>query len=197
MSKVLTSIGVEFYIGWSDSYNEPPLKTQYKKIPQVIENSDTNLEPETISTKSYNNFRYTTYTEFDIDTGGVQFLKVNCTKDEDAESIWNEMAEKCEDGKYIWLCIFVPQMQKSTYIPINPIKVDGYNMPLNDRITTKLYYTIVGNFELRETIKPFWTNNAWNYLPFFNGGNKLTSESEIDVDDINMLFNNVFYLKGT
>jgi len=44
--------------------------------------------------------------------------------------------------------------------------------------------------------KPSWNNSAWHHIQFINEGNKLSSSDEIDVDDINMLFENVFYLKG-
>lgn len=196
MSKVLTSIGVKFYIGYSNSYNKIPTSSEFRKIPNIIEASDFDLEPEAVSTNSYDNLDYRTYIDDTIDTGGVQSFTVNSTVGEDAESIWNEMAELCENGKYIWLRIVIPQIDNNTYIPICPIKTRGQNIKLNDRLTRKLYYTIIGDFSFSDALNIGWNNLSWYHLPFFNEGKQLTSSNEIDVKDINMLFNNLFYLKG-
>jgi hypothetical protein len=145
MSKVLTSIGVKFVVGASTTWGTKP--TTYKKIPQVIENSETDLDPDTIDTTSYDNLKYKSSVPGLIDTTGIQSLTVNATKDEDAETVWNEMVAAHNSGNQIWLCIIIPERANATYIPINPIKPGAPTVVVNDRITITLRYTISGDME--------------------------------------------------
>ena len=144
MANVLTSLGVKFYIGakGSGTASEPS-----QLIPQVIEASEFDLDPDTIDTTSFDNLRYKSSVAGLIDTTGIQSLTVNATDDETAEGIWDALA-----GQESWLKIEIPNKEDNTYIPIMPIKTGAYNLSVNDRITIRLKYTIVGDMKFGATL---------------------------------------------
>lgn len=144
MATVLTSLGVKFYIGakGSGTASEPS-----QLIPQVIEASEFDLDPDTIDTTSFDNLRYKSSVAGLIDTTGIQSLTVNATDDEAAEGIWDALA-----GQEAWLKIEIPNKDDNTYIPIIPIKTGAYNLAVNDRITIRLKYTISGDMKFGETL---------------------------------------------
>ena len=145
MSKVLTSLGVKFYIGSAEALtvNEPA-----ELIPQVIEASEIDLDPDTIDTTSFDNLRYKSSVSGLIDTSGIQYLTVNATEGAEAEAIWDRF-----DGAPAWLKIEIPGKEDdNTYIPIIPIKTGAYNVAVNDRITIRLKYTISGDLKFGATI---------------------------------------------
>ena len=140
---VLTSLGVEIGIG--SSTTEGPRPTSWTRIPQVIEMSEIDLDPDTIDTTSFDNLRYKSSAAGLIDTSGIQSLTVNATDDEKAETLWDSMAEAT--NAYVWLCIKIPAKTDATFIPINPIATGAYNVAVNDRITIRLKYTVRGDLE--------------------------------------------------
>ena len=144
MANVLTSLGVKFYIGakGSGTASEPS-----QLIPQVIEASEFDLDPDTIDTTSFDNLHYKSSVAGLIDTSGIQSLTVNATDDEAAEGIWDALA-----GQEAWLKIEIPNKDDNTYIPIIPIKTGAYNLAVNDRITIRLKYTISGDLKFGETL---------------------------------------------
>ena len=144
MANVLTSLGVKFYIGakGSGTASEPS-----QLIPQVIEASEFDLDPDTIDTTSFDNLHYKSSVAGLIDTSGIQSLTVNATDDEAAEGIWDALA-----GQEAWLKIEIPNKDDNTYIPIIPIKTGAYNLALNDRITIRLKYTISGDMKFGATL---------------------------------------------
>ena len=195
MSNVISSIGVEFYVGYSNNKNTYPTWEQCQKLPNIIECSELDMKPDAVATKSYDNLGYMYYAPEQIDTGGVHSLTANMSKKRESEKIWNQMVEKYNNGDFIWLCIFIPHIDESTYIPICPIKVGLFNLKQQSTITQNLYYTIVGQVKFGELLKTHW-GKSWNTLGTINGGQQLTSDNEIDIDDVNKLFNNLFFLKG-
>ncbi|MBO7230059.1 MAG: hypothetical protein J6V20_01430 [Bacteroidaceae bacterium] len=144
MANVLTSLGVKFYIGakGSGTASEPS-----QLIPQVIEASEFDLDPDTIDTTSFDNLRYKSSVAGLIDTSGIQSLTVNATEDEAAEGIWDALA-----GEEAWLKVEIPNKADHTYIPIIPIKTGAYNLAVNDRITIRLKYTISGDMKFGATL---------------------------------------------
>ena len=144
MANVLTSLGVKFYIGakGSGTASEPS-----QLIPQVIEASEFDLDPDTIDTTSFDNLHYKSSVAGLIDTSGIQSLTVNATDDEAAEGIWDALA-----GQEAWLKIEIPNKDDNTYIPIIPIKTGAYNLAVNDRITIRLKYTISGDMKFGATL---------------------------------------------
>lgn len=141
MSKVLTSLGVKIYIGLATK-TEPD-----RLIPQVIEMSEIDIDPDTIDTTSFDNMRYKSSVAGLIDTSGIQALTVNATDDEAAENIWDDLA-----GKNCWLKVVIPGKEDNTYIPIIPFKTGAYNISVNDRITIRLKYTISGDMKFGKTL---------------------------------------------
>ena len=143
---VLTSLGVKFYIGarTNEGIVEPSTL-----IPQVIEASELDVDPDTIDTTSFDNLRYKSSVAGLIDTSGIQSLTVNATNDATtAEDIWDHLA-----GKDAWLKIVIPGKEKdNTYIPIVPIKTGAYNLAVNDRITIRLKYNIAGDLRFGESL---------------------------------------------
>ena len=145
MANVLTSLGVRFYVGsrTGTGSTEP---TQL--IPQVIEVSEFDLDPDTIDTTSFDNLRYKSSVAGLIDTTGIQSLTVNATEDAEAEEIWDALA-----GQPSWLKIVIPNKEDdNTYIPIVPIETGAYNVAVNDRITIRLKYTIAGDLKFGATL---------------------------------------------
>lgn len=144
MANVLTSLGVKFYIGakGSGTASEPS-----QLIPQVIEASEFDLDPDTIDTTSFDNLRYKSSVAGLIDTSGIQSLTVNATDDAAAEGIWDALA-----GQEAWLKIEIPNKDDNTYVPIVPIKTGAYNLAVNDRITIRLKYTISGDMKFGATL---------------------------------------------
>lgn len=145
MANVLTSLGVRFYLGarTGATTNEPA-----QLIPQVIEASELDIDPDTIDTTSFDNLRYKSSVSGLIDTSGIQSLTVNATDDAEAEGIWDALA-----GQEAWLKIVIPGKEDdNTYIPIVPIKTGAYNLAVNDRITIRLKYTIAGDLKFGETL---------------------------------------------
>lgn len=144
MANVLTSLGVKFYIGakGSGTASEPS-----QLIPQVIEASEFDLDPDTIDTTSFDNLHYKSSVAGLIDTSGIQSLTVNATDDEAAEGIWDALA-----GQEAWLKIEIPNKDDNTYVPIVPIKTGAYNLAVNDRITIRLKYTISGDMKFGATL---------------------------------------------
>lgn len=145
MANVLTSLGVKFYIGAKSNLGSDTEPSQL--IPQVIEASEFDLDPDTIDTTSFDNLRYKSSVAGLIDTTGIQSLTVNATEDEAAEGIWDALA-----GQEAWLKIEIPNKSDKTYIPIVPIKTGAYNLAVNDRITIRLKYTISGDMKFGETL---------------------------------------------
>ena len=145
MANVLTSLGVKFYIGAKGSGTSTAEPSQL--IPQVIEASEFDLDPDTIDTTSFDNLRYKSSVAGLIDTTGIQSLTVNATDDEAAEGIWDALA-----GQEAWLKVEIPNKEDNTYIPIIPIKTGAYNLAVNDRITIRLKYTISGDMKFGATI---------------------------------------------
>ena len=145
MANVLTSLGVKFFIGEKGTSGTSAEPSQL--IPQVIEASEFDLDPDTIDTTSFDNLRYKSSVPGLIDTTGIQSLTVNATDDEGAEGIWDSLA-----GKEAWLKIEIPNKDDHTYIPIIPIKTGAYNLAVNDRITIRLKYTISGDMKFGETL---------------------------------------------
>lgn len=146
MAKVLTSLGVEFYIGAGDvdTTSEP----SWQQIPQVIEVSEFDLDPDTIETTSFDNIKYKSSVAGLIDTTGIQSLTVNATDDAEAEGIWDELADEPA-----WLKIVIPDKENdNTYIPILPIKTGAYSLAVNDRITIRLKYTITGDMKFGSSL---------------------------------------------
>lgn len=145
MANVLTSLGVKFYIGARTALGSDTEPSQL--IPQVIEASEFDLDPDTIDTTSFDNLRYKSSVAGLIDTTGIQSLTVNATDDEAAEGIWDALA-----GQEAWLKIEIPNKEDHTYIPIIPIKTGAYNLAVNDRITIRLKYTISGDMKFGATL---------------------------------------------
>ena len=145
MANVLTSLGVKFYIGAQGTGGATTEPSQL--IPQVIEASEFDLDPDTIDTTSFDNLRYKSSVAGLIDTTGIQSLTVNATDDEAAEGIWDALA-----GQEAWLKIEIPNKADNTYIPIIPIKTGAYNLAVNDRITIRLKYTISGDMKFGATL---------------------------------------------
>ena len=145
MANVLTSLGVKFYIGARGASNTSAEPSQL--IPQVIEASEFDLDPDTIDTTSFDNLRYKSSVAGLIDTTGIQSLTVNATDDEAAEGIWDALA-----GQEAWLKVEIPNKNDNTYIPIIPIKTGAYNLAVNDRITIRLKYTISGDMKFGATL---------------------------------------------
>lgn len=146
MAKVLTSLGVEFFIGarTGTKTTEP----DWQKIPQVIEATELDIDPDTIDTTSFDNMRYKSSVSGLIDTSGIQSLTVNATDDAAAEELWDSFADK-----EAWLKIVIPDKEDdNTYIPIVPAKTGAYNLAVNDRITIRLKYTIAGDLLFGSTI---------------------------------------------
>ena len=195
MSQVLTSIGVEFYISTSSTYGNVATGG-YVKIPHVIEMSNIDAEPEELVTTNYGDLSGGSSIVDDFGESGVQHLLVNATVGNDAETIWDSMANSFENGEQVWLCISIPRKTDATYIPICPMKTRVNNIPFNDRITTKLYYTITGDIVLGENPRKYWTNETWFPINMFNENKEMTENESISLSDVNMLFNNIFYLKG-
>lgn len=140
---VLTSLGVEIGIGSSTTENAKP--TSWTRIPQVIEMSEIDLDPDTIDTTSFDNTKYKSSVPGLIDTSGIQSLTVNATDDEKAETLWDGMVEAT--NAYVWLCVKIPKKADATYIPITPIPTGAYNVAVNDRITIRLKYTVRADME--------------------------------------------------
>jgi hypothetical protein len=140
---VLTSLGVKIAIGSSTTGNTRP--TTWTRIPQVIEMSEIDLDPDTIDTTSFDNQKYKSSVAGLIDTSGIQSLTVNATDDEKAETLWDNMANAT--SAYVWLCVVIEGKTDATFIPINPIVTGAYNVAVNDRITIRLKYTIRGDLE--------------------------------------------------
>lgn len=145
MANVLTSLGVKFYIGATSTSGTNTEPSQL--IPQVIEASEFDLDPDTIDTTSFDNIRYKSSVAGLIDTSGIQSLVANATDDEAAETIWDSLA-----GQEAWLKIEIPNKADNTYIPIIPIKTGAYNLAVNDRITIRLRYTISGDMKFGATL---------------------------------------------
>lgn len=140
---ILTSLGVKIAIGSSTTSKTKP--TAWTRIPQVIEMSEIDLDPDTIDTTSFDDTEYKTSVPGLIDTSGIQSLTVNATSEAHAETTWNSMAGAT--NAYVWLCVVIPNQAKATFIPIVAIHTGAYNVAVNDRITIRLKYTIRGDLE--------------------------------------------------
>lgn len=195
MSNVITSIGVEFYVGYSENRNSRPTWEQYQKLPNIVECSELDMKPDAITMKSYDSLDFIPYIADSVDSGGTHFLTANVTKHQDTERIWDEMVKKYQEGNFIWLAIYVPKIEESTYIPICPVKTGTHTIKQQSIITVNLYYTIIDQVKFDESIRPAW-GKKWNYITSFNGGQQLGDQDTIKLDDINKLFNNLFFMKG-
>ena len=146
---VLTSLGVKIAIGSSTTATTKP--TTWTRIPQVIEMSEIDLDPDTIDTTSFDDLEYKTSVPGLIDTSGIQTITVNATSEGTAETTWNSMVGA--SSAYVWLCVVIPNQKNATFIPIIPIQTGAYNVAVNDRITLRLKYTIRGDLEFDEAPK--------------------------------------------
>ena len=140
---VLTSLGVKIGIG--SSTNTDTLPTTFSRIPQVIEMSEIDLDPDSIDTTSFDDMEYKTSVPGLIDTSGIQSITINATSEGKAEEIWNSKVSAI--NAYVWLCVVIPNQVKATFIPIIPMHSGAYNVAVNDRITLRLKYTIRGDLQ--------------------------------------------------
>lgn len=156
MSNVLTSIGVVHAIGSSTTHGQKP--TSWTKIPHVYENSELDLDADTIDTTSYDNIKYKSSVPGLIDTSGIMYLTANATEDEDAETVWDRKVDDYEAGNQIWLCIVIPNKKDATFMPIVPIRTGAYNTTLNDKVSIRLKFTIAGDLEFANAPNGLVTN---------------------------------------
>ena len=148
MSNVLTSIGAKIGIGSSTTYGTKA--TSYTRIPNVFEMSEIDLDPDTIDVTSFDNQKYKSSVPGLIDTSGIMYLTANATKNEDAETVWDNMVEAYKGGSQIWLCVAIDGKSDATYIPIVPIETGAYNVVVNNRVTIRLKFTIQGDMVFDE-----------------------------------------------
>lgn len=147
MSKVLTSIGAVLSIAPETTAGKRPT-TGYKHIPEVIEMSELDLDPDVIETTSFDNLRYKSSVAGLIDTSGLQYLTANATDDEAAETVWDAAAKAyAENGTGYWLQVAIKNKDDAVFIPIAPLLTGAYNIVVNDRVTIALKYTITGDLE--------------------------------------------------
>lgn len=144
MSKELSSIGVIFSIASESVAGTRP--TTFTKIPKVFENSELDIDPDTIDVTSYDNLKYKSSISGLIDTTGIQTLTARCTKDEDAETVWDGMVDDYDDGKNVWLCIDIPDVTEAIFVPIAPIRTAVPTIAMNDVLNISLKYTVAGDF---------------------------------------------------
>ena len=191
MSKVLTSLGASFFLGYSNDTFTTPITETFRKIPKVVDNSDFDFSPETINSSSLSNLNCSSSVPNGYDTSGVQHLKVLATEFRDAEQVWEEMIDLRYSGKQIWLCIEIPKMN-IIYIPIIPIEIFSMSLKLNDKVTRTLYYSIAGDICFAKSGRRNWGEDTWFPLALFN--NNQTLDEVIELSLINYLFQNVFYM---
>lgn len=146
MSNVVTSIGAIFSIA-NESTAGSGRPTTFNKIPKVFENSEFDLDPDTIETTSYDNLKYKSSVAGLIDTTAIQSLSARSTTAEDAETIWNTAVTAYAGGKKCWLCVDIPKQTNAVYIPIIPIHTGVPTIALNDVVNISLKFTIDGDLE--------------------------------------------------
>lgn len=147
MSQVLTSSGVRISVVSAPNQKKVPI-VGYTQIPQVIEISDLDFGVDVVDSTSYHNMRRKIGVPSRFDSGGVHFLKVNATRSQDAENLWDRMAYDSQiRNKAIWLRIDMPFMSYATFIPIRPIPTCASNIVMNDRIISTLRFTLAGDVQ--------------------------------------------------
>lgn len=153
MSKELSSIGVIFSIASETVSGTRP--TAFTKIPKVFENSELDIDPDTIDVTSYDNLKYKSSISGLIDTTGIQTLTARCTANEDAETVWDSKVTDYEAGKAVWLCIDIPEIEDAIFVPIAPIRTAVPTIAMNDALNISLKYTVAG--DLVFATKPTYT----------------------------------------
>lgn len=148
MSIPITSIGVKVSYAIEITKGVRPT-TGFKKIPKITEIPEINPTPDMLDTTSMDNLEYTT---------GVQGLKTLDTLtftarfsqelfdmfENETTGIMKAWETAKESGLAMYLCIDIPNLDKSCYLSVEPSSLGLPSVSTNSVIDVSLYFTPVG-----------------------------------------------------
>lgn len=126
MKTVATTIGTKVYYGFEQTAGvRPTLISNYTLLEDCTSHPDFNPEREQIETTTLVQTNNKTYTQGLKDFGTLEF-GFNLTQDivdlflDETTGILAVYKEKQKEDKGMWLCIDIPHINKSIYIPVEP-----------------------------------------------------------------------------
>jgi hypothetical protein len=142
-----STIGLKIGIAFETTAGERPT-SDYIAVPKVYELPDMDADPDSIDTTTFDNLKYKSSIEGLIDLGGILSLTANYTTR--GVELWDtqaglENSATNTDGKKNWLVIQIPDVDNAYFIPVNVIETGIPTTPVNDRISIKYRFTVVGD----------------------------------------------------
>lgn len=148
MAIPITSIGVKVSYAIEITKGVRPT-TGYKKIPMITEIPEMNPTPDMLDTTSMDNLEYTTgvvgLKSLDTLAFSARFTQELFDMYNDTtDGIMAQWATAKEAGKAMYLCIDIPNLDKSCYISVEPSSIGMPAASTNAVIDVSLYFTPVG-----------------------------------------------------
>lgn len=149
MAIPITSIGVKVSYAFETTAGTRPT-TGYALIPQVKEIPEMNPQPDTLETTSFDNLEYKTYVDGLKDLGGVLDFTANFTQE--LYDLWQtattgvmaQWATARAAGLAMYLCIDIPNLDKSCYLSVIPSNLGLPATSVNSVMEVPLHFTPVG-----------------------------------------------------
>ena len=144
MAIALTSIGAKVSFAFEATKGTKPL-TGYTVIPGITEIPEMNPTPEFLDTTSMDNLEYTTGVQglktLDTLAFTARFSQALFDLYEGESGIKSTYENGKKDGLRMWICISIPGLNKSCYIPVEPANLGMPSASTNSVIDVSLYFT--------------------------------------------------------
>ena len=150
MAIAISTIGVKVSYAFETTAGERPT-TGYRVIPQVKSTPDFNSAPDTLETTSFDNLVNKTYINGLKDYGGAMEFSVNFTQalkdmwNNDSTGVMAQWETAKTDGKGMWICVDIPNIDESAFIPVEPTALGTPALEVNSVAETSIYFTPVGD----------------------------------------------------
>ena len=148
MAIPITSIGVKVSYAIEITKGTRPT-SGYKKIPMITEIPEMNPTPDILDTTSMDNLEYTTgvmgLKSLDTLTFTARFTQELFDMYKNAETgIIAQWENAKSAGKAMYICIDIPNLDKSCFISVEPADIGMPSASTNSVIDVSLYFTPVG-----------------------------------------------------
>lgn len=151
MKKVATTIGTKVYYGFEETAGVRPTSVaNYVLLEDCTSHPDFNPEREQIETTTLVQTNNKTYTQGLKDFGTLEF-GFNLTQDivdlflDETTGILAVYRQNIEQNKGMWLCIDIPDINKSIFIPVEP---QDFGLPageVNSKYELTIRFNTVGD----------------------------------------------------
>lgn len=151
MAIALKSIGIKISYAFETVAGIRPT-SNYTWIKGMKEIPDFNPEPDTLETTTFDDLVNKAYTQGLRDLGGNLSFTANFTQElfdlwnDDTTGVYAQSKQKQDAGLGMWLCIDIPGLDQSCYVPVETSKIGLPGASVNEVLECNVYFTPVGDF---------------------------------------------------